>query len=113
LRTLYWILAGTLAALAGLFALNNRGELTVDLWPLGPQTQMPVFVALVGALYIGFLFGAVVAWLAGGVARKRAREMARKAARLDVELQELKAKHAGAAVETPQPPIPLPPGSPF
>jgi len=112
LRTLYWILAGTLAALAGLFALNNRGELTVDLWPLGPQTQMPVFVALVGALYIGFLFGALVAWLAGGATRKRAREMARKAATLDIELQELKARQAGAP-EKSAPPIPLPPGSPF
>lgn len=112
MRTLYWILAGTLAALAGLFALNNRGDLTVDLWPVGPQAQMPVFVALVGTLYIGFLFGAVVAWLAGGTARKRAREMARKAAKLDLELQELKAKQAGAAAEPP-PPIPLPTGSPF
>lgn len=112
MRTLYWILAGTLAALAGLFALNNRGELTVDLWPLGPQTQMPVFVALVGALYIGFLFGAVVAWLAGGAARKRARDMARKAATLDIELQELKARQAGVP-EKSAPPIPLPPGSPF
>jgi len=112
LRTLYWILAGSLAALAGLFALNNRGELTVDLWPIGPQMQLPIFVALVGALYFGFLFGALVAWLAGGAARKRAREMAREAAKLDLELQELKAKQSGAAVETP-PPIPLPPGSPF
>lgn len=112
MRTLYWILAGTLAALAGLFALNNRGELTVDLWPVGPQMQLPVFVALVGALYIGFLFGALVAWLAGGAARKRAREMARKAATLDVELQELKARQAGVP-EKPAPPIPLPPGSPF
>ncbi|MBL0932645.1 MAG: LapA family protein, partial [Alphaproteobacteria bacterium] len=86
MRTLYWILAGTLAALAGLFALNNRGELTVDLWPLGPQTQMPVFVALVGALYIGFLFGAVFAWLAGGAARKRAGGIGGKAATLRNEL---------------------------
>lgn len=113
MRTLYWILAGSLAALAGLFALNNRGELAVDLWPVGPQMQMPVFVALVGALYIGFLFGALVAWLAGGASRKRARDMARKAAKLDLELQELKAKQAGITTQTPQPPIPLPPGSPF
>ena len=62
MRALYWILAGALAALAGLFALNNRGDLTVDLWPVGPELQMPVFVALVGALYLGFALGAVV-WM--------------------------------------------------
>ncbi|MFM7347352.1 MAG: LapA family protein [Tagaea sp.] len=104
MRALYWILAGALAALAGLFALNNRGELTVDFWPVGPEFQMPVFVALVGALYLGFALGAVVAWFATGRARKRARAAERKAAELDADLQALKAKHAAQVPAAPPAP---------
>jgi hypothetical protein len=114
LRALYWILAGALAALAGLFALNNRGDLTVDLWPVGPELQMPVFVALVGALYLGFALGAVVAWFASARGRKRLRAAERKAAELDADLQALKAKHA-AQMPAPASPsasvvVPPPPG---
>lgn len=106
MRALYWILAGGLAALAGLFALNNRGELTVDFWPVGPELQMPVFVALVGALYLGFALGAVVAWFATARSRARARRAERKAAELDAELQILKGKQAAST------PVVAPPASP-
>lgn len=104
MRALYWILAGALAALAGLFALNNRGELTVDFWPVGPELQMPVFVALVGALYLGFALGAVVAWFATASSRRRARAAERKAAELDADLQTLKAKQATATPVVAPPP---------
>jgi uncharacterized integral membrane protein len=104
MRALYWILAGALAALAGLFALNNRADVTVDFWPVGPEIQMPVFVALVGTLYLGFALGAVAAWFATGRARKRARAAERKAAELDADLQALKAKQAAQVPAAPAPP---------
>lgn len=106
MRALYWILAGALAALAGLFALNNRGELTVDFWPVGPELQMPVFVALVGSLYLGFALGAVIAWFATVRVRRRARAAERKAAELDADLQALKAKQAAATPPAVAPPPP-------
>jgi len=100
MRVVYWIFAGSLAALAGLFALGNRGDITVDFWPFAPAFQMPAFVALVGALYAGFFFGAVVVWLAQGRHRRRAREAGRRADALARELAALKAatdKPAGTA----------------
>jgi uncharacterized integral membrane protein len=110
MRVVYWIFAGLLAALAGLFALGNRADVTVDFWPLGPAVAMPVFVALVGALYLGFALGAVVTWLAQGRARRRAREATRRADALARELAEAKA----AAGKPPAPPAApaLPPGPP-
>jgi lipopolysaccharide assembly protein A len=104
MRALYWILAGALAALAGLFALNNRGELTVDFWPVGPELQMPIFVALVGALYVGFALGAAVMWFAAGRARGRARAAERKAAELDADLQAMKAQQAAQIPAVAPPP---------
>ncbi len=109
MRVLYWILAGLLAALAGLFALGNRSDITVDFWPVGPAVAMPVFVALVGALYLGFTLGAVIAWLAQGHTRKRAREANRRADALARELAEAKA--AAAKSVTALTPV-APPGPP-
>ena len=105
MRVLYWIFAGLLAALAGLFALGNRSDITVDFWPVGPAVAMPVFVALVGALYLGFALGAAIAWLAQGRTRKRAREATRRADALARELADMKAAAAKAATAlTPMPP---------
>ena len=115
MRLFYWLFAGVLAAAAGLFALGNRSEVTVDFWPLGPALQMPLFVALVGALYIGFALGAAIAWFGGGRARARARAATRRAEALSREVVELKAKAAsGVSAETPPTPsaslpIPTPP----
>ncbi len=110
MRVVYWIFAGLLAALAGLFALGNRGDVRVDFWPLGPAFDMPVFVALVGALYIGFGLGAGIAWLAQGHTRKRAREAARRADALARELESL--KPAGTRPLPSTSPA-LPPGPPI
>jgi len=103
-RIIYWIFAGLLAALAGLFALGNRGDVRVDFWPLGPAFEMPVFVALVGALYVGFGLGALIAWLAQGRTRKRAREATKRAEALARELAD--AKKPAAKAEPPPPALP-------
>lgn len=110
MRVVYWIFAGLLAAVAGLFALGNRADVRVDFWPVGPAFEMPIFVALVGALYIGFGLGAAIAWLAQGHTRKRAREATRRAEALTRELESMK-----AATARPQPPASpaLPPGPPI
>jgi hypothetical protein len=109
MRLFYWIFAGILAAAAGLFALGNRGDATVDFWPLGPALEMPLFVALVGGLYTGFALGALIAWSGGGRARRRARAATRRADALAREVAALKAKaDAGATAANPSPPAPLP-----
>ncbi len=114
MRVVYWIFAGVLAALAGLFALGNRSDVTVDFWPLGPAFEMPIFVALVGALYIGFALGAVVAWLAQGRTRRRAREAVKRAASLERELAQVRTSAAPTTTEAARPAGPaLPPGPPI
>lgn len=97
MRVFYWLFAGLLAAAAGLFALGNRADVTIDFWPVGPTLEMPLFVALVAALYMGVLLGAVIAWFGGGVTRRRAREARRRGDALARELADLKTKAAAAA----------------
>jgi len=108
-RVFYWIFAGVLAAAAGLFALGNRADVAIDFWPLGPTFEMPLFVALVAALYTGVVLGAVIAWFGAGRTRKRAREARRRADALALELADLKTKAAAAM----PPPVPAPTSAPL
>lgn len=103
MRLFYWIFAGVLAAAAGLFALGNRGDVTIDFWPVGPAFEMPLFLALVGALYVGFALGALIAWFAGGAARSRARAATKRADALAREVAALKAKAQVPAASTSAP----------
>jgi uncharacterized integral membrane protein len=62
-----------------LFAISNRSVLTLRLWPLPYEIDMPVYAIVLGAGLIGFLIGATVAWIAG--ARGRRARMAATAAK--------------------------------
>jgi len=104
MKLLFWIVALPLLFIAAFFAIANRETVTIDLWPVAGQISVPLFLALVAALYVGFLFGAVVAWWAGRTARARAREQARRAERLQHEVAELKARLDAANPQRVPPP---------
>ena len=55
-----------------LFAVSNRAILTLRLWPLPYEVDIPVYALVLGAGFIGFLIGATVAWIAGARSRRRA-----------------------------------------
>ncbi|MBI3451582.1 MAG: LapA family protein, partial [Rhodospirillales bacterium] len=70
----------------------NREAVTLNLWPFFGQISLPLFAALSGALYIGFILGAAVAWWAGRRTRSTARREARQAAQLTRENADLRAR---------------------
>lgn len=96
MKLLFWIVVLPLLFIAAFFAIANRETVAIDLWPVFGAVTMPLFVALVGSLYIGFLFGALVAWWSGRRARNRARQAARRAEALQRELDEMKARTEAA-----------------
>lgn len=55
-----------------LFAISNRSDLTLKLWPLPHEILVPVYALALGAAFVGFLIGATVAWIAGARNRRRA-----------------------------------------
>jgi uncharacterized integral membrane protein len=107
MKGLFWIAALPLAAIAGLFAVANRHLVMIDLWPLSGHVDLPLFIALAGALYAGFVLGALIAWAAAGKARARARAATRRADALERELAVLQHRF-----ETTPPVAPLPGKSP-
>lgn len=107
MKLMFWIVGLPLLLVAGFFAVANRETVTVSLWPIAESLQMPLFLAIAAPFYVGFAFGALIAWGASGQGRVRAREAARRAAALQREndalkarLDELEARTASAASPT-------------
>jgi uncharacterized integral membrane protein len=79
-KVLFWIFAAPLAAVIIIFSVNNRADVVLDMWPLDTAPPpLPLFAVVLASLFAGFLIGAIIAWLSGGEARRRARRMARRA----------------------------------
>ena len=80
------ILFGLLAVVAVVFALANRGMVTVDLWPLPTEdVTLPLYMAILGAVAVGLVIGIAAAMPARERMRRRARAGERRAATAERE----------------------------
>lgn len=102
MKLLFWIVGLPLLLIAAFFAIANRESVSVSLWPFAEPLQVPLFIAIVGPLYLGFLLGAGAAWIAGGRLRTRGREAAR---RLDASERENAALRARLDQAAPGQPV--------
>ena len=114
MKLLIWLVIVPLLVIAALFAISNREPVAVGLWPFFDGVTMPLFVALIGTLYIGFVLGAVVAWWGSASTRAKARNEARRAEQLRRENESLQSR---LDAQAPKPPgvagvrLPGPPAS--
>ncbi len=100
MKVLSWLIGLPIAVLAIIFAVSNRAGVLVDLWPLPWEVTLPLYLLVLGALALGLIVGAVIAWLSTGSTRARARREHRRANRLEVELGQ--AREAGTPPEPPK-----------
>jgi uncharacterized integral membrane protein len=77
LRFLRWVIFLLIAFVVVTFVVQNREVVEVSLWPLPFTKPAPLFAIIIACVLLGFLLGATSAWLSGGGARKRARDLAR------------------------------------
>ncbi len=85
-----------------IFSIANRHTVELDLWPLALSFNLPVFVLMLGILFVGFLAGGTVAWLSGAKSRQRGRESRFRSNHLEREVIRLtrdveRAKESGAS----------------
>jgi uncharacterized integral membrane protein len=106
LRLLQWILFLLVAFVVVTFVVQNRQEIDVSLWPLPFTKPAPLFAIIIACVLVGFLLGAFSAWLSGGGARKRARELARMNEEKARQIAQL---HRDLAVQKQSGPQPKPP----
>lgn len=89
-----WIVTLPIALLVILFALMNRQEVVLSLWPLPWDIGAPLFLFTLGAIVLGFLFGALAAYLSGGATRQKLRAANRALAESRDEAALLKRQQA-------------------
>jgi putative membrane protein len=84
-----------------LFALTNRAPVHLGIWPTDYSLELPLSVAILGAMAIAFLVGGAMVWLSALAQRRRARHAEHAVRLLEEQVQELKAR-------LPQPHLPSP-----
>jgi uncharacterized integral membrane protein len=73
-----------------LFALSNTAPVRLGLWPTDLTLQLPLSLAIIGAMAVAFLLGGVLVWLSELGQRRRARRAEHAVRRLEAKLQQLK-----------------------
>lgn len=110
MKILSWIIGLPLAVIAVIFAVANRQTAQIDLWPFPLMLDLPVYLAVLGALLLGLLLGALLAGTASlrwrrqaRLARRTADQRGREAEHLREQLQALEQSRAAPATEAPAP----------
>jgi lipopolysaccharide assembly protein A len=101
MRLLFWIFVLIVALVLALFAVSNREMVALGWWPVPFLVEIPLYVAVLAALAVGFLLGELAAWIAGRRRRREARRHARRIASLEGELRATQAQLVGPAERVP------------
>jgi uncharacterized integral membrane protein len=96
LKLVHWLVAVPVALVLVIFAVSNREAVTVTFWPLPVQVGAPLWLVVLLAALVGFLFGEIVAWVNG---RRWRRDARRKTRRIDALERELAATQSQMATD--------------
>src|ERR1700687_1280797 len=61
MKLVFWSVVALVAAVLALFAMSNREAVALGLWPLPFELDLPLYLAILAALLIGFMAGGLVA----------------------------------------------------
>ena len=103
MKQVSYIVGLVLMVVLVVFAIDNGAPMTISLWPLPWQATLPGFIALFAALVVGFLVGAVAAWLSGAKTRKRARDLAETNRAQSHQIAEQERRYAASRAAAPAP----------
>lgn len=108
MNRLRWLITVPVAIIVVVFAVNNRGDANVSLWPLDLIITWPLFVFVFIGIGVGFALGAVLMWFTAAPARRRARERASRIRELEraAESTERATERATVPATVAQPPVP-------
>jgi lipopolysaccharide assembly protein A len=75
-----------------LFALSNTQAVHLGLWPTDYRLEVPLSAAVLVAMAIAFVLGALLMWISELGQRRRARRAEQTVRMLEEQVQELKAQ---------------------
>jgi uncharacterized integral membrane protein len=106
-RLIFWLLVLVLSLVIIVFAVLNREPVELDLW-VYQTPPIPAFVLTLIGIFIGFIWGGIVAWFSAGKYRQRIRDLRRRLetderekAILRREIEKLQAGEKRAAIPPP------------
>ncbi len=74
-KILGWLVFIPVAAVIMVLSVANRDLVTLEAWPLPFSYELPVYLLILVAVFIGIFWGGLGAWWAAGKARSTARVM--------------------------------------
>jgi len=81
-KFIYWSVTALIALLVVVFAVSNRAMVTLAFFPLPAGLDVPLYLLVIVAVALGFLLGALAAWLRAGRHRRDARLLRQRIERL-------------------------------
>ena len=84
-----------------LFALSNQAPIQLGIWPTDFSVNLPISLAILGAMAIAFLFGGILVWISELGQRRRARRAEQAVQLLEAQVQELKSRLAAPPASPP------------
>jgi uncharacterized integral membrane protein len=94
----YWVLIAVAAAICAAFAISNRAVVSLALWPLPFAIDLPLYLLVFAALLMGFVVGAITAWLGGRHRRRELRRSRRRIGALEGEVAASQPRRGNIAV---------------
>jgi lipopolysaccharide assembly protein A len=86
MKFFWWVVLALVALVLILFAVSNRENVSVELWPLPALVELPLYLVVLGTLLVGFFAGELVAWVRNWRWRREARRSRDRIAVLEREL---------------------------
>jgi len=80
--------------LLALFALSNTAVVRLGLWPTDYGIDVHISIAILVAMAVAFLLGALVVWISELSQRRRARRAERTVRLLEAQIEALQARAA-------------------
>lgn len=96
MRFVFWFFVLIVAVVLALFAVANRDSVALGLWPFPLVLEAPLYLAIIAALVLGFLIGAVASWAGGAQQRGESRRQRRRIIALERELAATQAQMPSA-----------------
>jgi uncharacterized integral membrane protein len=90
MRRFAWIVTLPIIAIVTAFAVMNRQDVTLNLWPLPWDFAVPVFLLTLLLILFGFCFGVLVMWFTSAKQRRRLRAAQRDLDEAKMELHTLR-----------------------
>ncbi len=111
MKIFFWIIFFVLALAVILFAIANRGSVTVSLDPFPVDFTAPLYLVALGSALIGILGAGLGVTRSGWRARQRVRRAEKRAAHAEGELARLRGEAIApsqpkAVEDRPRPPAP-------